>query len=212
MHVVYAQGQGVLLSLLRQVPGNEPGVPVAPGLPAVLREQHPDGRDGDREAARIPGPRADRVQREPAEPGMPVLAARLLPHPTVELPGQAAVAALEQRGGVDTRVEEPVLLARRDDPDALDAGLRTLGQPRTVGLLPLPRRVVRHEHARAELAVRHARQVPAGPWIADRELDHLSREGPRRYGELPFARTPEHEEPLLGPDEDLRLIPAARAA
>ena len=126
----------------------------------------------------------------------------------VELPVHAAVAALEEDARRAARVEEPVLLAGDDRPDALERLLPVLGKLEALRLLPLACGVVRHEDLRPVERGRDAGEVAAAPRVADRELDRLA--GERARGDLERAVVAlEREQALLRSDEKLghRLYP-----
>ena len=147
------------------------------------------------------------MQTQAAGPGPPVRPARLIPERPVELPRHPVVAALEQRGGVDPGVQDAVPLAGRDHPGADQGRVRLLGEPGTLRLLPGTGRVVRQVDPRTELPVGDAREVPARPRIADRELDRAARERASHDVHLSLAIAAQHEQPLPGPDQELRRGP-----
>ncbi len=62
---------------------------------------------------------------------------------------------------------------------------------------------------RTELAVGDRREVAAAARVADRVLDRLAGKAPRRHLEPSAARSPQHEEALARPGQDLDLLGGA---
>ena len=187
----------------REVVGDDSLVGVPPGLATVVGEPDADGRDRDEELRRVARPGRDGVEAEAAVAGVPVGARGVVPQAAVQRPREAAVAALEQRAGVATGVEQAVSLAGRDHPDPLERLLVALGEGRPLRLLPLSRRVVGDPDLRAVEPGRDRGEVAPGARVAHRVLDALARE--RARGDLePVARVPfEPEEALLRADQEL---------
>src|SRR5581483_3293663 len=134
---------------------------------------------------------------------LPAGAGLVLPEASVQLPGEAAVAALEEDAGVAARVDETFLLARRDHPDPLQLALAPLGQREAGALLPLARRVVRHPHLGAVEPGGDGGQVAAAARVAGGVLDGLPRERPRLDLERPARLALEHEQPLARTHQQL---------
>ena len=143
-----------------------------------------------------PGQGAIVCRQRPPVAGAPVGPGRVIPEPAVELPGGAAVTALEQDARVAAAVDEAVLLTRDDHPEALERLLLALRQLEALALLPLAGRVVRDPHLRAVEPRRHRREVAPGARVARRVLDRLARERPCRDLERPACVALEHEQAL----------------
>ena len=202
--------QSVMVSstrLLGHVARVEVLVPVAPGLAAVVREPHADGRDGERDLRRIARPGRDRVHAHAACTRAPLRPRRLLPERLVELPRRASVVALEEDAGRAACVQVVVVLGGDDRPQPLERLLRVLGELDTAGLLPLARRIVGVEDLRPVEGGGDAGEQPAAARIARRELDRLAGEGARGHLERIARRPLEHEQALLRSDEQLRHGP-----
>ena len=137
-----------------------------------------------------------------ARAGAPVGPRRLLPERLVQLPGRAAVAALEEDAGRAACVQVVVLLAGHDRPQALERLLAVLGELDAVRLLPLAGEVVGVEDLRPVERGGDAREVAAAARVAHRELDRLARECARRDLERAVVAL-EHEQALLRADEKL---------
>ncbi len=176
MHVVHAEGEGVLPRVLGQVAGHQALVPVAPGPTAVVREPDADRRDAHRQLAGIARPGRDRVQAHASGAGSPLGSRRLLPERLVELPRRPAVTALEEHAGIAARVEMVVLDPRNDRPEPDQRLLLAFREREALGLLPLSGGIVGDEDLRPVEGRGHAGEVAAAPAVAHRELDRLAGE------------------------------------
>ena len=143
------------------------------------------------------------MQAEPAEASLPLGPRRVIPKRPVERPAATAVGRLEERRGRHPRPQDALLDAGLDDPDAGDRGVGAAGKSRPLGLGPLALGVVGPVEVRSELAVGDRGVVGAGAPIAAGVFHHLAAKLAGQRLELAAAWTAQHEEPLLGADEDL---------
>ena len=130
-------------------------------------------------------------RQRPPLPGCQSGRRRVLPEPAVELPGEPAVAALEQRAGVAAGVELPVGLARRRSPRAARARRRrprAARCPAACSHSPVGSSV--DPDLRAVEPRGDGGEVAARPGIAHRVLDALTRERAGRDLEARRARRP----------------------
>src|SRR5439155_1161409 len=186
-----------------QVPRDESGETGRPRGAAIFRQPYAGRGHPDRKTLRVAGPGADRMQRESAEPRLPVAGDPLLPQRFVQAPRCSSVRAHEQGGRSDAGVQHPVGLARGDDPYPIDRCVGALREGRTLRGLPLAEGIIGPHHARPEEAARHACEVATRPRVTDRELDDVTLERPRRDLERVRFLTSEDEQSLLRSHQQL---------
>ena len=208
---VHAQRDLVRRRVVGHVVRDQAVVAALPARAAVVGQPDPGGGDRHRQPLGLPGPRDDRVQAEAAGAGLPARPRRMLEERPVERERRAPVAALEQDAGVAARVDDAVGLAGLDHPDPLERRVAAARELQPRGLLPLAALVEVVDLGPVERR-RDRREHAPRARIAHRELDRLA--GERAAGHLePAARgSREHEQALLGPQQQLGHRPPPDSA
>src|SRR5204863_5317173 len=102
------------------------GVGRVPRVPSVVGAVDAAGRDGGQHLRRLLRVGQDRVERLAAEAGVPLWPLRVVPQTTLELERLTAVAGPEDRAGLGAGVDDVVLDAGYQLPDARDGGIGVL--------------------------------------------------------------------------------------
>ncbi len=187
--------------------GSNTGVLGHPGASAIVGPEDPGRRDADEESIAVRRVRADRVHHQTARARGPALPGRVLGQRAVLLPGLAAVAAHEQRAGVDAGQQCRAGRARRlrDRPDAIHRQTPVLGESNRAGRLAprLPEIVREAQRGSPPLALAGGDDQRPRPGHAGHvvDLDTLEEE-PAELPVLPGPIGERQEGPLARPDQE----------
>ena len=182
-------------------PGPNARVARLPRRAAVPGLEDADGRDADPHAVRVLAMGDDGVQDQAAGARLPFRPGRVVGQPLDVLPGGAAVAAAEQAGGLDARVDRVV--GRGDVPDRLELRAVVAVRQALAGVGPGPTEVVAAPDGRPVPRAAAAGEQGAGAGSSETSwIGHPSHSGPRSVPVAPARVAVEDEGPLGGADED----------